>query len=203
MPFCSPDKIIVPEGRFRTATKDDPHVVELADSIEQEGQLQPILVTKNMELVEGLTRLRACERLKREVFYVDAVEAQLILENPLQRKKAELQANLKRKDFTPVESSCAIAELHKLMIAIYGQRKPGQLFEEGWTQRETAKMLGVKSSTTVSDALNIADAEASGLYPELRKAKTTRFFSSFTSVTQVSSNHFLAVYPSGTLLPWS
>ncbi len=172
MLFCSPDKIIVPEGRFRTATKNDPHVVELADSIKQVGQLQPILVTKNMELVDGLTRLRACERLKREVFYVDEVEAKLFLENPLQMKKAELQANLKRKDFTPVQLNCAIAELHKLMTAMCGQRKPGQPNEEGWTQAETAKMLGLKSPTTVSDALKIAAAEASGRYPELKEART-------------------------------
>ncbi|MGP8049914.1 MAG: ParB/RepB/Spo0J family partition protein [Desulfobaccales bacterium] len=170
MPFCSPDKIIVPEGRFRTPTKND--VVEMADSIKQVGQLQPILVTKNMELVEGLTRLRACEWLKREVFYVDEVDAKLVFENPLQVKKAELQANLKRTDFTPVQLSCAYAELHKLMTAMYGQRKPGQ-HTEGWTQSQTAKMLGVKSPTTISDALQIAEAEASGLYPELQRAKTT------------------------------
>jgi len=173
MPFCSPDKIIVPEGRFRTATKNDPHVVELADSIEQVGQLQPIVVTKNMELVDGLTRLRACERLKREVFYVDAVEAKLFFENPLQIKRAELQANLIRKDFTIVQKNCAIAELHRLMQETYGSSTPSRAgSDDKWTQEKTAKMIGLKSQSSVSDALTIADAVASGLFPKLKEART-------------------------------
>ena len=73
MPFCSPDKIIVGD-RFRTADINDPAVKEMADSIKECGQLQPILVTNDMMLIAGLHRLLACTILKKDVWWVGEEE---------------------------------------------------------------------------------------------------------------------------------
>jgi hypothetical protein len=172
MPFCNPDQIIIPEGRFRTATINDPEVVAIAESINGIGQLQPILVTKGLELVDGLHRLLGCRRLKRDIWYEDEETGRLKFENPEQRRRAEFQANMRRKDFTPLELAKGIAELDMLMRETYGEKKAGPGIQDGWTQSETAKMLGFKSHRKVSEALAIAKAADSGTIPSLKNART-------------------------------
>ena len=173
MPFCSPDKIVIGE-RFRTADLNDPAVKEMAESIKECGQLQPVLVTKEMELVDGLHRLLACKSLGKDVWWADETEAKLLFENPAQRRRAELQANIKRKEFTPLQLSLGIAELDRLMRETYGERKSGPNLgkDDGWGQTDTAKMLGYKSHASISDALTVAKAVEAGAIPALAQAKT-------------------------------
>lgn len=171
MPFCSPDKIIVPTGRFRTAEVTDEHVKDIAGSIKEVGQLQPILVSTGMELIDGLNRLRACQLLEREVWWEDEETGRLILNNPLQRRVAELQANTKRREFSPIQLSLAIAEIDKLMRELHGESAGGP--NKGtWSQEETAKKMGYKSHGTISTALAVAKAVETGKLPTLERAKT-------------------------------
>lgn len=171
MPFCSPEKIIV-GNRFRSADIHDPAVKEMADSIKECGQLQPILVTKDMNLVAGLHRLLACTILEKEVWWVGEVEGKLLFESPAQIRRAELQENIKRKEFTPMQLSLGTAELHRLMTETYEENKSGPGLTECWTQSDTAKMLGYKSHASISDALTVAKAIETKSIPALTAAKT-------------------------------
>jgi hypothetical protein len=173
MPFCNPDSITIPEGRFRPATIKDPGVKELADSIKEVGQLQPILVTKDKVLTAGLHRVLACELLKRDVWYEDEETGHLLLNNPMLRRVAELHENIKRRDFTPIQKSNGIAEVDRLMREMFGSKIAAPGIQEGWTQQDTAEKLGYKSSSTVSDAIKIAKAAEAGNIPGLEEAKTT------------------------------
>jgi len=124
-----------------------------------------------LELVDGLTRLLAAKKVEKEVWWEDDVTGKLKLDNPIQRRRAEIQANLKRHDFTPAELNAGITELHNLMVQTYGKKKPGQTTDEGWTQTDTAKMLGLKSHASVGAALAIT--EAASVIPAIQSAKTT------------------------------
>jgi DNA modification methylase len=175
MPFCNPDLIKIPEGRFREVTLDDPAVVDRANSIKEIGQLQPILVVMDgevMQVVDGATRLLACRKLKRDVWWVDEKEGRLLFADPRMRRVAEFQANFSRKDFTPTELARAIAEVDTIMRGIYGSRtaSPGSVLGSGWTQEDTAKKLGYKSKGSVSTALLVAAALDE--IPSLAGAKT-------------------------------
>jgi hypothetical protein len=170
MPFCSPEKINIPDDRFRTA--NDHEVFDMAESIKLCGQLQPILVTKRMELVDGLHRLLACKKIQKDVWWVDEEEGKLLLEDPRLRRIAEFQANFRRREFTPFEQAKAIAELDDSMRELYGSRKAGKGLQEGWTQKDTAKKLGYKSHRRVSEALLIAKAAKDDNIPGLENAKT-------------------------------
>jgi DNA modification methylase len=172
MPFCHPSSITVPPDRFRGADKAE--VAEMADSIKKIGQLQPIIVDKDMTLTVGLHRLEACRKLDRDVWYATEEEAQLILESPLQRRIAEYQENFRRRDFTPAEMNKAIAEIDRLMREVHGSKKsgPGE-DKEGWTQADTAKKLGFKSVSSVSEAIKVTKAIEAGV-PGVAEAKTTQ-----------------------------
>jgi hypothetical protein len=83
-----------------------------------------------------------------------------------------LQANIRRKDFTPLELSRGIAEVDRMMREEYGEKKSGPGLQDGWTQEETAKMLGFKSHRKVSEALAIDKAAKNGAIPALERANT-------------------------------
>lgn len=167
MPFCDPSKIKIGQ-RFRGV---NPSLVEeLAESIQEVGQLQPVLVTSDMQLVDGLHRLKACETLGREVWYEDEDTGNLVFSDPVQLRRAELQANLKRRDFTPLELSQAIAELDALMKKTYGEGRGRSA--DGWSYEDTARLIGYKSKSQISEA--VAVAKASEVIPALSRAKTMR-----------------------------
>lgn len=168
--FCDPDKIKVSPDRFRLPGINDPGIVELSESIEEVGQLQPILVDDDWNLIAGLRRLLSCKRLKRDVWFVTESTAKLILDNPYLRRAAEYQENLRRQEFTPAERALATAELDRLMREVYGDKKSGPGVV-GWTQEDTAKKLGFKSHRTVSEALLVAKAIEVDL-PGVKDAKT-------------------------------
>ena len=49
---------------------DDKHVAMLVVSIQRHGQLMPIVVNENMDVIEGQHRLEACKELKIPVAYI-------------------------------------------------------------------------------------------------------------------------------------
>ena len=156
--LCS--KITVREGldRYRT---DMNKIKELAASIKRNGQIQPILVTPNYELVAGGRRLAACTLLKKEVLCVfkdvpDDFELRLL----------EVEENLNREDFSPGEKCLAIRDLHILKQAIYGESGSGRI--GGWTLDDTAKLLGRTRASIIED---IKNARMVDKFPELKKVK--------------------------------
>ena len=53
---------------------DDKHVAMLVVSIQRYGQLMPIVVNENLEVIEGQHRLKACEELKIPVAYIISIK---------------------------------------------------------------------------------------------------------------------------------
>ena len=49
---------------------NETHVEELVASMRKSGQLMPVVVTSNMEVIDGQHRLEACKKLGLEVLYV-------------------------------------------------------------------------------------------------------------------------------------
>ena len=50
---------------------NETHVEELIASMRKSGQLMPVVVTSNMEVIDGQHRLEACKKLGLEVLYVE------------------------------------------------------------------------------------------------------------------------------------
>lgn len=156
--YIDPTKIKVNQelGRVR---KDMGNIKELADSMAAIGQIVPIVVTLrdgDFHLVDGGRRLAACIFRKSEVFCADAEG----LDN-IQMKAFEIEANIKRKAFTPGEEAEGMDFLHKMKVKE----------KASWSQEDTSKLLGI-SQVTVSNNLSIAKDIAQ--YPELKKLATKK-----------------------------
>ena len=124
--FLSPQDIKIGK-RFR---KDvDTGINELCRSIEELGQLQPVIVDTNRVLLVGARRHRACELLERDV-WVEEVDG---LTNLVEKLKAEQHENTCRMPFTPSEAT-AIGK------AIFEAEKPKA------EERQKAGKLNVNTS---------------------------------------------------------
>lgn len=156
-----PLEIKVKDGldRYR---KEIGNVKELAQSILDLGQIQPIVINRNNELIAGGRRLAACTLLNRDV----KVVYEDIVDNLLMREW-ELEENIKRKDFTPAEEVMAVAEIHQMRTAKYGKASPG--VDDGWSLKDTAELIGKSKASVVSD---LAMADMIKEFPELKKAKS-------------------------------
>ncbi len=157
-----PSKIIVKEGleRYR---KDLSNLKDLAQSIIDNGQLVPIIITTNFELVDGGRRLAACSMKNIDVFYIfkDVVD-------DCKHRELEFETNKQRSDFTPAELAFAIEDIHKRRQNVGGvptRGSPGS----GWTVKDTAKLLGYTQGY-VSQQLTIA--ETLKAFPELSHCDT-------------------------------
>lgn len=121
----------------------------LAESIKAFGQLQPILVERredgSLALVAGGRRLEACKKLRINVFAV--VDG---LQSEDQRLFHELEENVRRKDITWQEKTCATAAIHKKCLA------KNILLGEKWLPVYTGQLVGV-SQASVYNALKVAE----------------------------------------------
>lgn len=137
-------------------------IEKMMTSIQTFGQLQPIVINRNNELIAGGRRLAACLMLgvKARVCYKDTID-------PLLMRELELEENLQRKSLTPAEESFAIDELVRLKQAKHG--KPIQGKEGGFTLENAAEIVG-KTKGNVIESLQIA--EMCRAFPDLSKAKT-------------------------------
>jgi ParB/RepB/Spo0J family partition protein len=159
--YIDPKEIKVKEGldRFR---KDLGKINDLVESLNKYGQLQPVVVNRDYELIAGGRRLAACLLAERQVGIVfkDTID-------PLLMRELEVEENVQRKAFTPAEEVLAVDELHRLKQAIYGETCQG--IKGGWTVAKTADIVGKSSASVIED---IRLAEAIKLFPELSTAKT-------------------------------
>lgn len=136
-------------------------VRELAESIKTKGQIHPILLDRENNLVCGGRRLAACITAG-----IDVKAAYTHLVDPLILRELELEENLRRKNFTPGEEVLAVQELHSLKISQHGQASSGK--KGGWTLDQTAELVGKTRGSVISD---LQMAEAVKAFPELMKAK--------------------------------
>lgn len=157
------NQVIIRPGleRFRKELGD---IEELALSIKQHGQLQPILINKDYELIAGGRRLAACK------LYNMPISATIIDENDsLTMRQLEIEENIQRKDFTPAEHVLAIKELHELRQKLHKSEATNRISGSTWTMEDTAQLIN-KDRTSVSKDLDIAEMVTA--FPELSKCKT-------------------------------
>ncbi|MBA3017886.1 MAG: hypothetical protein FP811_07035, partial [Desulfobacteraceae bacterium] len=141
----SPDEITIPD-RFR---EDYGDIEELACSIKDRGQLQPIIIDQMYNLIDGHRRLLACKHINRPIIAIIKPS-----ESELDRKVDELVANIHRKDFTWQEECLAISRLHKALQNQKGFTRIGA--RGGWKLSDTANLIG-KAIGTVSEYLTLAE----------------------------------------------
>lgn len=146
--------------------KDLGKIKKMIESFDAFGQLQPVVVNRNMELIAGGRRLAACIMSGRQVKVCFKDEV-----NPLRMREMELEENIQRKALTPAEEVLAVAEIHSLKVSLYGEAKPGTKVEgqKEWRQEDTAELLGKSRSAVIEDLLL---AEAVKNFPSLSAAKT-------------------------------
>lgn len=146
--------IIITRRREREELGD---IDGLAQSLLQFGQLQPIVVDDNNELIAGFRRMSATQQNGQ----LDILAIRRRNVDELMAKEMELEENLARKDMTWRERNRGLAELDR----IRRERNPN------WTQVQTAVAAGGKTSQRdVSEAVRME--KMIGLFPELAQAKS-------------------------------
>lgn len=157
-----PSQIKVRDGlpRIRSDMGD---LMKLAESLRTKGQMQPVLVNRNMELIAGGRRLAACiiGGLQINVCFTDTTD-------PLLMRELELEENIQRKSLTASEEILAIEEIHKHKQLMYGESCSGKA-GVGWTTEDTANLIGKTGGSIRQD---LALAQVLNAYPELKKLDT-------------------------------
>jgi len=157
--YIDPLNIKVKEGleRYRRDLGD---LKELGKSLEETGQIQPVVINRKHELIVGGRRIAACilRGMKVKVIYKDLVD-------PVKMRLWEIEENLRRKEFTPAEHALAVEEFHILMQQEHGESVSGR--KGGHTLDKTAKVLG-KTRGSVINELEIAEMVKA--FPELKNA---------------------------------
>lgn len=147
-------EIKVSRERFRPATGD---IKGLAASLDnpQFGQLQPIILDNNNELLDGFRRLTAAIALGwTTIGYVRKDNIPELL-----AREIELETNIRREDMTWQERTKALKEIDRLKRAQ----------DPNWTQEATAN-LAEMGRTQVSEVLKVASMME--LFPEIGEAKS-------------------------------
>ena len=145
---------------------------ELIESFKTDGIIQPIAVkrksveTEDYLLLAGGRRFRAMKTMGVEEapcriypFTLTAIE----------EKNIELMENLCRLDLTWLEKIRLEKEIHELQVAIHGEKTSTSPDAEGWSKRDTAKLLDKSPASIVQD---IMLTEAVEKIPELRECRT-------------------------------
>ncbi len=112
--------------------KDLGDLESLMDSLKRYGQLNPITISQNYELVAGQRRLESAKRLGW-----DKINANIVnITNPVVMLEMELEENTQRSDFNDMELLEGYQQLEKL-------RNPG-FFRRIWNIIKTffKKILG-------------------------------------------------------------
>lgn len=141
--------------RLRDAKKDPKKFADLKASMQLNGQLQPIIIEEDFELVAGERRFLAAKELGWKT--LDATVRTKMTD--LEARTIELEENIQREDMSWQERAYALAELHKLKSAA----------DPNWSQDVTAELAGVKQAR-VAEALMVQKMVA--LFPEIGEAKS-------------------------------
>ena len=91
--------------------KDLGDLTPLVNSLRKYGQLSPILIDPDYELIAGHRRLEAAKKLGWNTIEVIIVES----DSKLQKVELELEENIQRRNLSPDEISDGINAIHKLM----------------------------------------------------------------------------------------
>lgn len=148
--------------RFR---KDFGDIDDLASSMSRLGQLQPIIIADDGELIAGERRLRAAMSLGWD----DISTIKMADLDEVTKKEVELEENIKRKEFTWPEEVLALRELYDLKTIKYGRRVQGTDGASGYGIKDASEELD-RSLGSISMDLQLAQALLE--YPELANEKS-------------------------------
>ena len=132
---------------------------ELATNIEMIGQLNPVLINSENQLIDGLRRVRAMQKLKRQTIEVRVIDGVTKDDHFL----IELLSNMDREKFAWHEEIELKYKLHKHWVAEAKKKK------KSWGYRETSKRLRCSLGGLSTD---LAFAEALKVFPELKEQTT-------------------------------
>lgn len=138
-------EVMVSETRFRPL--NEAMVKQVAESIEHNGQLQPILVTATGDLIDGNHRLHACKSLGIQVI------AKIVEETNMDKLALmEIDTNLMRKELTATEMENHLAERKRLYNILYPDTaKRGKKGADASGQKsfseDTAETIGASSKS--------------------------------------------------------
>ena len=104
------EEIIVPESQVRQYFNPE-KLEQLAESIEQHGVLEPLLITPSKELIAGERRLRASKMVGLTQLPVKILDV-----SDAEAKALAIVENLQREDLNPVEETEGILELLQLKL---------------------------------------------------------------------------------------
>jgi ParB family chromosome partitioning protein len=139
---------IVPNGKQARKVFDAPSIRELANSIQREGLLQPIIVCPMdgdcFSIVAGERRFRAMQLLGAE-----KILAKIIHADERDCAVISLIENLQRESLNPVEEAEGFVQLAR---------------EYGFTQEQIAQRIG-KARTTVANSMRLLNLEEEILFP--------------------------------------
>jgi ParB/RepB/Spo0J family partition protein len=148
-----PVSVLVPLKEIRVSERmreELGDIDELAESIDAFGQLQPIILNRDGELIAGFRRFTACLKLGRT-----HIRAEYMEDLPeLRRREIELEENIRRLEMTWAEQAKTIHEINELRATA----------DPEWSQAKTAALIG---RTRASVSQNVAVAKALEDDPEL------------------------------------
>lgn len=133
---------LIKPNRFQPRTVfDDNKIMELAQSIRENGLIQPIVVRSDgdqYEIIAGERRYRAC-------IFAGLVEVDVIIKEIEERELTQmaLVENIQREDLTAIEEARAYIELQNHF---------------GLTQTAVAKQMG-KSQSTIANKLRLLNLD--------------------------------------------
>lgn len=139
--------------RLRTSVED---IEELARSFRNMGQLQPILITTNYELIVGERRFRAAEMLGWERIEAKILDVSEQTSPETTALLYEFVENDQRLDLTWPDEVRAVAKVHQSLSDRFKQNtQTGE-----WSMMATAKMLGLGKgylgeSITLAEGLKV------------------------------------------------
>lgn len=155
-------KLKISEIRVKDRAREDyGDLTILAESIKKHGQLHPITVDSDNNLVSGGRRLAACalnDMIEVEVKYLENL-------SPLEKKEVELEENVIRKDLEWSEVVLLKEQINNIKKQLAEERG------EKWTQEDTAEFLGESVTQTKRD---LALAKTLQKNPELKEVKVKK-----------------------------
>jgi DNA modification methylase len=157
--------------------KDFGNLDELCDSIRAVGLIQPIVITRENQLIAGERRLRAL----RKIGVKELPHGKLFIYNDEQDKlklqAMEIEENVKRKELSWQEAVTAKKRLLEVMQQIHGVARPGYpsrsdtlgITSAGFGINKLAALLGESNAQTSKD-IELANLIES--VPQLARAET-------------------------------
>ncbi len=155
-----PDTIKVGERWREEVNQAD--IDAMAESIKEFGQINPITVDAQDRLVAGFHRLEATKLLGIKVECIHWFNL-----SEKEKRRIELEENIRRAPLTHIEELRAIEELHSMQVEDKGQASSGK-GKGGHSIKDTADQLG-RSKTVVAGDLELA--ELLKVMPQLANTK--------------------------------